>query len=153
MTDHQHSQSNSHSQRQQKADKHRSFTYWQFSQLGNTERRAPRAFPVDSQRTRSPLASPTDAWHSTIFTQQLSSTLLQQEMPVHTQQYWSIPQSPAVNEESSNFIFNNQRILLKSHGKLFWHPYCRTNKRASIRWQDSAPPRASNGGQSLCVQI
>jgi len=27
------------------------------------------------------------------------------------------------------------------------------NKKASIRWQHSAPPRASNGGRSLCVQI
>jgi len=27
------------------------------------------------------------------------------------------------------------------------------NKKASIRWQGSAPPRASNGGRSLCVQI
>jgi len=27
------------------------------------------------------------------------------------------------------------------------------DKKASIRWQDSAPPRASNGGRSLCVQI
>ena len=27
------------------------------------------------------------------------------------------------------------------------------NKKTSIRWQDSAPPRASNGGQPLCVQI
>jgi len=27
------------------------------------------------------------------------------------------------------------------------------NKKASIRWQDSAPPHASNGGRSLCVLI
>jgi len=27
------------------------------------------------------------------------------------------------------------------------------NKKASIRWQNSTPPRASNGGRSLCVQI
>ena len=27
---------------------------------------------------------------------------------------------------SSIFIFNNQQILLQSHGKLFWHPYCTT---------------------------
>jgi len=27
------------------------------------------------------------------------------------------------------------------------------NKKASIRWQHSRPPRASNGGRSLWVQI
>ena len=27
------------------------------------------------------------------------------------------------------------------------------DKKAGIRWQNSTPPRASNGGRSLCVQI
>ena len=38
----------------------------------------------------------------------------------------------------------------------FWpdpEPEPDVNKKASIHWQHSMPPHASNGGQSLCVQI
>ena len=35
----------------------------------------------------------------------------------------------------------------------FSNPLSKFNKKASIHWQDSTPPRASNGGRPLCVQV